>query len=173
MKKKFRLGFFQTAAIVLFCLVLITTHFSSGFVARYTTKSSGTDNARVAAFTVDAELNASTEEANCYIISIHNNGETAVSCSVEISLKESQSALIQNVSLNGVTKSFASSGTVVFEKLCALQPGESGNDFQLRMEADSTKISAAANQPDFSNSAVATESAEAPFELRVIYTQID
>lgn len=173
MKRSFRLGFFQTAAIVLFCLVLITTHFTSGFMARYTTKSSGTDRARVAAFAVEAELDPDPEEDSSYYISIHNNGETAVSCSVQISLKAQQFGMIRTVTLNGVTKSFDSTGTVTFEKLCALQPGESGDALPLRLTVDPAKLSAVANQPDFSNSAVAEERTEAPFELRVIYTQIN
>ena len=172
MKTKRKPNLFLTAALALLCLVLITTYFSSGILARYTTKSSGSDSARIAAFMVDAEMAPGTEE-NSYLIHIRNDGETAVSCTVQITLPDPQLGLIREVTVNSETKPFDANGTAVFEKLCQLQPGESVNTVALRLIPKENGGGETVNQPDFSNSAVAEERVEAPFELRVICTQLD
>lgn len=43
-------------AAVLLCLVLITTHFTTGLYARYATSASAEDGARVASFKIDTDL---------------------------------------------------------------------------------------------------------------------
>ena len=172
MKTKRKPNLFLTAALVLLCLVLITTYFSSGILARYTTKSAGSDSARMAAFIVDAEMVPGTEE-NSYLVHIHNDGETAVSCTLQITLPDPQLGLIREVTVNGETKSFDANGMALFEKLCQLQPGESENAVSLCLIPKENGSGETVNQPDFSNSGVAEERVEAPFALRVICTQLN
>lgn len=45
-----------TLAAILLCLVMISTHFTSGLYAKYTARSSTNDNARVASFVIETEL---------------------------------------------------------------------------------------------------------------------
>lgn len=171
MNRKNKPNIFLCAALGLLCLVLITTHFSSGMLARFVTRSSGHDSARAAASAVEALLEPAS--ANSYQISIQNKSETAVSCSVQIKLSEPRVGLIRSVTLDGAEKPVSADGTVLFENVCALAPSGTVSGLALALSTDPAALGAAVNQPDFSNDAVASEQLEQPFELRVIYTQID
>ena len=50
MKTKHRINIPMCAACILLCLTLLSIHFTSGLYARYVTRSSSSDDARVAAF---------------------------------------------------------------------------------------------------------------------------
>lgn len=78
-------------ALILLCLVMISIHLMSGMYARYTTKGSGGDDARVAKFEVLTEgdakglvlTSASIDSASGdYKITITNNSEVAVTYTV-------------------------------------------------------------------------------------------
>ena len=45
-----------TLAAILLCLVMISTHFTSGLYAKYTSRSSAASSARVASFSIDTDL---------------------------------------------------------------------------------------------------------------------
>ena len=76
------------AAMVLLCLVLISTHLTGGLYARYTTHGDGEDAARVAAFdvTIDDHIPLSTTAAftiqsitnTKYTVTVTNKSETVV-----------------------------------------------------------------------------------------------
>lgn len=83
------------AALILLCLVLVSSHLTSGLYARYTSSSTGSDSARVAKFEVEtsgADENISVTADNSgsnngtYIITIENKSEVAVSYNVSYQL---------------------------------------------------------------------------------------
>ena len=86
----FRLG------IVLFCMMLMTTHLTGNLYARYSTTASGSDSARVAKFSVTdtwLQNGASVEsfavslapgEQESYTVYIENKGEVTVQYSIKI-----------------------------------------------------------------------------------------
>ena len=76
------------AALILLCLVLVSSHLTSGLYARYTSSSTGSDSARVAKFAVEtsgADENISVKtgtsdpDTTSYTITIENKSEVAVS----------------------------------------------------------------------------------------------
>lgn len=85
-------------AAVLLCLVLFTTHMTSGLYARYTSTASGSDGARVAKFEITDDLSSFTtalsfetspsedKEKPCQKVSIEvsNGSEVAVAYTVTI-----------------------------------------------------------------------------------------
>lgn len=84
-------------ALILLCLVMISIHLMGGMYAKYTTKGSGGDDARVAKFEVLTEgdakdlvlTSASIDSASGdYKIRITNNSEVAVTYTVTASAPE-------------------------------------------------------------------------------------
>lgn len=77
------------AALILLCLVLVSSHLTSGLYARYTSSSTGSDSARVAKFEVETSganenisVTADTDSSQngtTYTITIENKSEVAVS----------------------------------------------------------------------------------------------
>ena len=72
-------------ALILLCLVMISIHLMSGMYARYTTKGSGGDDARVAKFEVEITGDSNAVAVDCakitdnaYSITISNTSEVAV-----------------------------------------------------------------------------------------------
>lgn len=172
MKSKKRPNFFLCAALVLLCLVLISTHFTSGLYARFTTKASGSDSGRTAFLNVSAELNSGTDENN-YTINLMNNGGVAVSYSLEITLTDAAYAdMVPSVVLNGETKSFED-GKVVFEDVGVLAPGAQVNDTTLCLNLNEQFLGNSDSTPDNSNEQTETAQYEAPFTVRARFTQVD
>ena len=97
MKENRKPNIFLRVALVLLCLVLLSTHFTAGLYARFTTRSSGKDHGRLASFSVKAENLVVSDgpivfddAADAPVVSgsfrVSNPGETAVSYSVAIKL---------------------------------------------------------------------------------------
>ena len=97
------------AGLILLCLTLFSTHFTSGLYARYVVKDSAEDGARVAKFDVvvngeaDYELSAvcgKTENDMEYSLTIVNNSEVTVkySLSVIYSITNGQNDITKAVS---------------------------------------------------------------------------
>lgn len=95
MKENRKPNIFLRVALVLLCLVLLSTHFTAGLYARFTTRTSGKDSGRIAAFSVKAENLVLSDEpivfddaADAPVVSgsfrVSNPGETAVSYTVKI-----------------------------------------------------------------------------------------
>lgn len=78
-------------ALILLCLVMISVHMMSGMCARYTTKGSGGDDARVAKFDVvvtgvpaDSIVVYSETAGDVYSIRVENRSEVAVSYDISV-----------------------------------------------------------------------------------------
>lgn len=86
-KKDYRPNRIFRAALVLLCTVLVSVWMISGLWARYTTGSTGSDEARVASFDVTADMKnfeamftvpLNPGESAAYSFEIKNSSETAV-----------------------------------------------------------------------------------------------
>lgn len=89
MKKMNRPNRVLGAAAILLCLCLISAHFTMGLYARYTTRASASDAARVAKFSVQivsaTEVIAPDENGQAtYEVVVSNLSEVAVHCLVEL-----------------------------------------------------------------------------------------
>lgn len=78
-------------ALILLCLVMVSIHLMSGMYARYTTKASGSDSARVAKFDVkitgdatDLEVSCTANDDGSYKITVENHSEVAVSYTISV-----------------------------------------------------------------------------------------
>ena len=99
MKEKRKPNIFLRVALVLLCLVLLSTHFTAGLYARYTTWASGKDSGRLASFSVKAENLIIPDEPIVFddaaesprvsgSFQVSNPGESSVSYSVAIMIGE-------------------------------------------------------------------------------------
>ena len=83
-------------AVILLCLVLITTHFTSGLYARYISRSSADTSARVALWKVGAKEGKPALTIDCsssdlddeYEITVTNNSEVAVKYGIVVVFTE-------------------------------------------------------------------------------------
>ncbi len=96
MKKK---GFppVLVVALVLLCLVLVTAHFTTGMYARYTTRSGGNDESRIARFKVSASDGGLVEitpdaTSGTYTFTLSNPGEVTVRYKAEVVFDNSADA---------------------------------------------------------------------------------
>ena len=167
---------------VLFCLVLITTAMMGGLFARYTTIGSGSDEARVAKFSVNSEMNAnqvdvvyslerdgSEPSKGAYRIKVTSDSEVAVSYDVIVTLKEAlpdgfSIALYQGANSKELTKK----NDKKYQYTDSFAPG-AGNqaEYELRFIADWSKV----NFTETIEGKTAT--LEIPFDVDVTITQID
>lgn len=93
MAKSSRPNWILRIAGVLLCLTLLSTHFTSGMMARYSTTVSGSDSARVAKFEVK-QTGTFTKDlyledyypgfSQQYTIVLENRSEVAVQCKVTV-----------------------------------------------------------------------------------------
>ena len=172
MKSKNRPNFFLCAALVLLCLVLISTHFTSGLYARYTTKVQGSDNAGIAAFRVSAELSEGSEQS-AFTVDLYNKSEVAVSYSLEVTLTDAAYAdMISGVELNEVTKSFVN-GKALFENVGVLAPGTQTASEVLLFHLNEQFTGTSDSTPDQSNQQTENAQYTAPFTVRAVFTQVD
>ena len=93
-----------SAAAILLCLVLITSHFTSGLYAKYTAEASGSGSARVASFVIETDLDRvrlGTSEAPTLLLGgedevqsaelpffIANGSEVTVGYSITVDFKD-------------------------------------------------------------------------------------
>ena len=82
MKRKNRISKILRVAGVLLCLVMVTSYFSSGMLARYVTRANGDDTAQIAALKVSAETVEKTDAATAftrtYEVTLKNDSDVAV-----------------------------------------------------------------------------------------------
>lgn len=135
-------------SFILFALVLITSHFTSGLYARYTNKSTVGDFARVAAFHIETDLDHVTlgvpvgaapsfelggedEVANISIpFYVESSSEVTVEYSVEVDfgsgveLPSSLSLTLSNVD-NSKTETLSAQGNTIFsfDEFNTMAPG--------------------------------------------------
>jgi len=92
MKHKMRVNIPMCLAGVLFCLTLISIHFTSGLYAKYITKTGSEDSARVAQFDVTEECSLLSKDVvfeirpgtSEYQIAVNNKSEVAIDYKVSI-----------------------------------------------------------------------------------------
>lgn len=169
MKRKNRTSVILSTAALLLCLVLVSSYFSSGMLARYVTRANGTDSARVAPLKVSAVL-TEEEQGRTYTVTLRNDSGVAVrfEAAPELSLPE------------GAT------GSAVF----AWEDSQAGEDVRegeltpgatlaLTLTVDLSGISLSALAPtddafpSFSNGDISTAAADLPVTVTVTFTQID
>lgn len=82
MKKRNRTSRILSAAAVLLCLVLVSSYFSTGMLARYVTRANGADTSRLAALKVSAvtveDKEAATAFTRTYVVTLNNDSDVAV-----------------------------------------------------------------------------------------------
>lgn len=93
-------------AAALLCLVLLSTHLMSGLYAKYTSKGTGTDSARVAAFDVNVTGAAGSLAVTCtdsgtttgsYTVTVENQSEVAVSYTLSVTVTGDGAAAVVGV----------------------------------------------------------------------------
>lgn len=157
-------------AAVLFCLVLISTSMNSGMLARYRSAAKGIDRARLASFSVTADMKTDEQDPTCRLISFSNTSEVAVSCSVTISFgDEVPLDLIRTVKLGEKDKPFARE--VTFE-VGSLAPGASLPE-PLKLLFELNAASGNSDDPDFDNQTVKDSVASISFTVTVEFSQIN
>ncbi len=85
-KRYIKANILMCTAAVLLCATLFSMHFVGGLYARYTTSASGSDSARVAAFSItqegtifnNIEANVTPGETQSVTLTIKNNSEVAM-----------------------------------------------------------------------------------------------
>lgn len=83
-RKKASKGILIDVALLLLCLLCITTCLSSGIMARYTTNAGASKNGRTAGFAVSAKAEPIGEDAMEYRVKIRNESEIAVRYSLKL-----------------------------------------------------------------------------------------
>lgn len=157
-------------AAVLFCLVLISTSMNSGMLARFRSLARGNDRARVASFSVTADMNPDETDPACRLISFSNTSEVAVSCSVVISFAEEvPDGLIGTVKLGDQEKAFAREVTFDVGSLAA---GTSLPE-PLKLSFELNAASGSSDDPNFDNQNVNVSAGTIPFTVTVEFSQIN
>lgn len=117
-------------AAVLFCLVMFSTHLMGGLYARYVTRDSGSDSARVAKFDVEGSgsgeitLQAESTANGEYTITVTNNSEVDVSYDVDVVFNKAMADWV-NLQIDGKTAAETeetNKTTFHFEKVGVLDP---------------------------------------------------
>lgn len=143
--KKLNLNFVFKLVAVLLCLVLLVTHLSSKLYAKYTSRASGSDSARVAVWNVDASSNESGLVINCadasavdqvmtdaYGLTVTNDSEVAVSYDLIVVFNQ---ALADEITLtldnNAIPDTTTDNKTFVFSNVGQLGVGSTSKDHTL------------------------------------------
>lgn len=133
--KKASKGVLIDVALLLLCLLCITTCLSSGIMARYTTKADGAENARLAKFAVTADAKLVDEEKMEYKVTFENESEVAVRYSLKLTFDTaSDLAGIVKVKIKDAEYS-ANGNEILINDLGTLAPnGSSSIAFNLVVE---------------------------------------
>ena len=89
---KTKLNIPMLAALILLLLTMVTTHYTSGLYARYSSTAYGEDTARVAAFDVSFDL--TNNENDTYTITVSNDSEVSVKYSIIVEMDKHLSVAI-------------------------------------------------------------------------------
>ena len=168
-KNKARKGIWMDIAVLIVCLAIATSSLASGVFAKFTTQSEGGGEAgRAAAFEVDATLNtaqyavdlSSGNKTGSYTLTISNDSETPVSCTVKIVFAAPVGEFV-TARMYGRTGIVDSTGTTfTFENVKILAPGETDAP-AIDLTVDPARYNAASTSKDFD------------FNVNVIFSQID
>lgn len=159
-------------AAVLFCLVLISTSMNSGIYARFRSLARGNDRARVASFSVTADMKTDDQDPACRLISFSNTSEVPVACSIVISFAEEvPEDLIQTVKLGDTEKSYAPDTREVKFEVGSLAAGASMEPLKLSFGFNASAGSS--EDPDFDNETVKDNSGSISFTVTVEFSQIN
>ena len=122
-------------ALVLFCLVIISTYMMSGMYARYRAADDATDQARVATFSVDADwgddftIDATKTAEGTYTISLTNHSEVAVRCDLVLTLDENVLNAL-DIALDGNAGTRVGN-TVTFQNIHSFDPDDTSSSHTL------------------------------------------
>ena len=172
MKTKYCGNIMMRVAAVLFCLVLISTHFMSGLYARYISRGEGEDDARVAKFEVSSEWAGTvnidvtkTTEGN-FTFKVNNLSEVAISYDLVLTF-ENDFPTYLSAEIGTKTGTVDVDGkTVTFEKLESLPSATEG--------ATNTLLFTVTNVDGFTKNAVGnTHSEVLNFTAIIDCVQID
>lgn len=105
---KTKLNIPMLAALILLLLTMVTTHFTSGLYARYSSYATGSDSARVAKFAVTGSVEPVTGQNGKYEITVDNDSEVAVEYCIDVKIDPHLSVTIGNE-----TKRLETGNTVV------------------------------------------------------------
>jgi len=135
-------------AMVLLCLILASSCYYAGVLARYTTAVTSSDTARVAKFLITEEIDGETfqfgvdsvsiapgeEEQKAALLGITNSSEVAVKYTITV--KNETENLPVDISINDLNTSTGKkkigSNTVTFET--ELSPGDGNQTYQLNLK---------------------------------------
>jgi hypothetical protein len=167
-----------SVAGVLLCLVLLSTHFTSGMYARYVTRASGGDSAHLAGFRVGASGDekqpvkiVAGQEPGVYQITVTNTGETAAFFQADVMIdKAFEDKVIAELADADKPEEGREAQQMSFRG--ELAPGATKT---LDVSFDITKLTGEAESDglDFSNTETNGENGEIPFTVTVTFTQVD
>ena len=170
MKRKNRVSKILSVAGVLLCLVMVTSYFSSGMLARYVTRANGDDTARIAALKVSAETVEKTDAATAftrtYEVTLKNDSDVAVryEASPVLELPEGTN---EAPKITVDDEALAADGVLSGE----LAPG--GNK-QVTLTLDLTGLELGADAfATFDNNDISGWAGKLSFTVTVVFTQID
>ena len=182
MNKEHRPNRVLGAAAILLCLCLISAHFTTGLYARYTTRASGSDSARVAKFSVQivsaTEKVAPNENGEAtYEVTVSNLSEVAVSCLVELefarTIKVTEATYA--VGTNTATGTSGSADNIVGGHL-NMAPGEKNVVLTFVVTFDKASLAKTLNIVNTSTDAndnISTATGSIDFTAKATFTQID
>lgn len=93
---KSKLNIPMCAALMLLLLTMLSIHMTSGLYARYTAKSLGSDNARVAKFDVTAEVQPDENKEGKFTVLVTNESEVAVKYNIVVEFTAPMSVSIND-----------------------------------------------------------------------------
>ena len=161
------------AAGVLLCLVLISSHFTSGLYARFITRAQGSDHARIASFRVDAEMESQDSK---YTIKLKNDSETAVSYSLTVKLEEGVTG-IAAVQINNKPYPLEDGKSVTIPNLGVLKAKEPEQKLLMSLVPVSDGTAGVGTEvnyvEDFSNDSTSSGGLDCPFTVTVQYSQVN
>ena len=173
MKTKNRTSKILGAVAVLLCLVLVSSCFSSGMLARYVTRAGKDGDSRIAALRVSATTEEITSEAGphtrTYTVTLRNDSEVAV-------LYEGAPALMLPEGADGVPAYTGDFDEELGVFTGTLAPHGS-KTLTLTVDLSGISLAGLDEEPEtafsFSNDDISEITAELPFTVTVTFTQID
>ena len=156
-----------SAAAVLLCLVLVSSYFSSGMLARYVTRSGDDDFSHIAALRVSAvtEEKEAADFTRTYEVTLTNDSDVAV-------YYEASPVLTLPEGTTGTPKITVDGEALTDDVLSGeLAPG---GEKTVTLVLDLTGVELGADKFEtFSNTDVSGAAADLPFTVTVTFTQID
>ena len=157
-------------AAVLFCLVIISTAMMSGLYARYTSRNSGEDSARVAKFTVGADLDTNDVTANLsqnvndgtFKLTAENLSEVSVRYDVTVTANLPAGVTL---TIDGNAPSSSADGTYTFSNVGEFPANMGTEDHIIKFTADTMSLTSSATGDTYTKTI--------DFNVTVKFVQID